>query len=237
MTVVATIFPLYDMAKTVGGDYAEVAMLIRAGSEVHSFEPTPENAVLLESADILVVNGLGLEPWADKVVSASGNARLTVVDASDGITTIQFLGEDGEGKPQTDPHVFQDPVLAEKQLDNIVSAYVKADPAHEAYYRENGRQYMLRLEGMDGEYRKALADCKTRTVIVNHAFLGYAAKEYNFAQVSLTGLTPESEPLPKDFEAAANAARQAGEDFRSGKTYPQILGEDLEALRKAMGCG
>jgi zinc transport system substrate-binding protein len=262
LRVVATIFPLYDMARYVGGENAQVTLLIPAGSEIHSFEPTPDKVARLSSADMLIINGMGLEPWAPKLLSAASNRDIVLVDASEGITPMG-----------SDPHVFQDPVLAKKQLENIVTAFILRDPENKAAYRRLAAEYEGRLILLDNDYSGHLKNCSTRTVLLNHGFLGYAAKRYGFEQISLSGLSPESEPRPGDFKQAVEAARthNAGyvlyestvspknaltiareanltaagirsaheistEDFNLGKTYPDILADDLTTLEMAMRC-
>jgi zinc transport system substrate-binding protein len=266
LAVVASVFPLYDMAKAVGGEKAQVELLIAPGSEVHGFEPTPRKVVDLASADMLLVNGLGLEPWSGRLSSASGNARLTLVDASAGIEPMMLGGA-------ADPHVFEDPLLAQTQLSNVLAAYEAADPGNAAYYRANAERYRSSLASLDGRFRAGLMNCTCRTVIVDHAFLGYTARRYGFTQIPLSGLNPDSEPAPQDLRSAAQAARDGGArailyeaampqavartvareagleaapiasvhevtlaDYDAGKTYPDLLGEQLATLRSAMGC-
>jgi zinc transport system substrate-binding protein len=265
--VLATIYPLYDMAKAVGGDKARVSLLIPPGSETHSFEPTPQSALEMESADMFIMNGLGLEPWATRLISASGNSGLKAIDASDGIEPLTLEGG-------ADPHVFQDPVLAKLQLDNILKAYGEADPANREYYAANALAYGRLLDDLDRQYRSGLANCSVRVVLVNHAFLGYPGRRYGFTQVALSGISPEAEVLPLDLvnaaheaskdrvryvilestvspksaqalaheanltvEVASSAHEITLEDYNSGRTYPELLSVDLQVLRKVMECG
>jgi zinc transport system substrate-binding protein len=266
LRVVATIFPLYEMAKAVGGERAEVTLLISPGNEVHSFEPTADKAKILANSDLLIVNGLGLEPWAQGLVDASGNGRLSVVVASEGISPLDLGGS-------PDPHVFEDPKQAQAELDNILKGMNDADPAGGAYYEENAQAYSRRLAQVDHSYQASLQRCRTRTVIVSHAFLGYVADDYRFKQVSLTGLSPEAETRAADLadavsvaredrvkfilyeqgtlpKAAQTAAEEAGieavpiapaheitvEDYDSGMTYEGLLMETQATLKKVMEC-
>ncbi|VVB53913.1 Zinc-uptake complex component A periplasmic [uncultured archaeon] len=272
--VVATIFSLYDMAKNIGDEYADVTLLVPPGSETHSYEPTPQKAKEIASADIFIINGLGLEPWAYKIVGSAGNVNLLVVDASANITPLIFSGVSGEvsaGSP--DPHVFQDPVLAQTQIDAILSAFIEKDPSHAGDYMKNAEKYRMKLEALDASYKKELSSCARRVVLTNHEFLAYPAARYNFTQIYLQGLSPESEIAPRDLEAAVSTARRfnatvillektaspkiaetvaseanikvedvstaheiSAEEFAAGKTYLDILSEDLDALKTALGC-
>ena len=267
LQVVATIYPLYEMSKAVGADKAKVTLLIPPGSEIHTFEPTPQSAMKLEQADLFITNGLGLEHWAERLVSASGNMKLTTLDASSGITPLNLSGGG------YDPHVFQDPLLATAQLDNVLSAYIRKDPANSEYYSANARRYREQLLNVSGDYENGLANCSIRIILVNHPFLGYPAVRYGFKQIALSGSSPEAELLPLDLQKAATTARANAvkyvvyestvspknaqtladeanltvvaastaheitvEDYNAGRTYINLLEQDLQVIRKVMDC-
>lgn len=86
--VIASFFPLYDFARNVGGDRADVSVMVPAGIEPHDWEPTPRNIADAESADMIVYNGAGFESWVSDI-----NAKFAV-DTSRGI--IQLMGGGGE---------------------------------------------------------------------------------------------------------------------------------------------
>src|SRR5215217_1554037 len=98
--VVTSTSILGDMIRNVGGDHVGTTVLIGPDSDAHAFEPSPADAKALAEADLVVVNGLGLEGWADRLVGASGY-RGKVVTASAGVVPREMAEE---GKTVADPH-------------------------------------------------------------------------------------------------------------------------------------
>ena len=88
LKVVASIFPLYEFSKEIGGDQAEVTLLLPAGLSPHSYEPTPKDIQTIENADIFVFNGAGMEPWLENILSGIDNRDLKVVDAGIGVKPL-----------------------------------------------------------------------------------------------------------------------------------------------------
>ncbi len=125
MQVVASILPLADFARQVGGDRLRLEALIPAGASPHTYELTPEQLKAVSRAKVLILNGVGLEFWADKVISAAANPDLEVVTASDG---IRILAGD-EDSPGGNPHTWLSPKNAMVQVEKIRDAFIKADPA------------------------------------------------------------------------------------------------------------
>src|ERR1700690_822527 len=88
LKVIATFYPLYDFAQNIGGNKTDVSILVPETVDVHAFEPTPSSIAEVSSADVLVYNGAGLEPWIQDVISAAGNSKLIQVDSSQGINLV-----------------------------------------------------------------------------------------------------------------------------------------------------
>lgn len=92
--IAASFYPMYEFVSNVAGDYADVTLLVPAGMEPHDWEPSPQDMALLESADVLVVSGAGMETWVSRVTDSLSNERLTVVEASAGIALLPGGGHD-----------------------------------------------------------------------------------------------------------------------------------------------
>jgi len=220
LQVVATFYPMYEFSRQVGGDLADVTGLIPAGAEPHDWEPSAKDMVLIGKADVFVYNGL-VETWADKALSSAANAKRVAVQASDGITLQEGVAEeeedeghadagtaDSNGGKALDPHVWLDPVLAQKEVENIAGAFAKADPAHKSDYEANADAYIAKLQKLDEEFREGLKDVKRKDFVTQHAAFGYLAKEYGLTQIPIAGLSPEQEPSP---EQMAEVVKQANE--------------------------
>ncbi|MBN2223768.1 MAG: zinc ABC transporter substrate-binding protein [Deltaproteobacteria bacterium] len=204
LNVVTSIFPMYDMARAVGGGDVTLSQLIPPGTEAHTFEPTPSDIIRLERADVFVYNGANMEPWIGMILSGVKNPNILVVDTSDGITLIR--GKDKEG---ADPHIWLDVDNAKKQVDAIAAAFEKKDGAHSADYRRRAEDYKRQLDEVDKLYREALADCETNVIVSSgHFAFGYLAARYGLTYTSVYGLSPDAEPTPARIAAIIDLVRK-----------------------------
>jgi zinc transport system substrate-binding protein len=199
LKIVTTFYPLYEFSKQIVGDNADVQMLIPAGMEPHDWEPTPKDVAQISEAGVFVYNGGGIEPWVDNVLRSVDEPNLKTVEAAKGIKLMQGVGEAQGGEyvhnPQAlDPHVWLDPVLAEKEVQTICDVIVSADPSHAAEYRKHADAYVAKLQALDGTYKTTLQGTKSKEFVTSHAAFGYLAKQYGLKQVPIAGLDPEQEP-------------------------------------------
>lgn len=198
--VITTLFPLYDMAKSIGGDKIEATLLLPPGVEAHSFEPTPSDIVKINSAVIFVYTGDFMEPWAKDIINGVSNKKLIVVNSSQNINMIPGVFHD-EDEPagSMDPHVWLDFDNAKIMADNIASGLILSDPTNADYYKQNLENYKNNLTTIDNEYRSTLATCKSKDIIYGgHYAFGYLAKKYNLNYLAAQGVSPDAEPTAKD---------------------------------------
>lgn len=200
--VVASFYPLYFFSQKIGGDRAEVVNITPAGAEPHDFEPTAGDIAMMERAQLIILNGGGLEAWGDRVLE-NNNAHTTVVIAGEGLTTQQIV-EDGE--TMTDPHVWLSPVLAQHMVERIEQGFINVDPDNAAYYKMNARTLLDTLSALDTAYRDGLRACASKDIVTSHAAFGYLAAAYGLNQVSIAGLSPDAEPSPKQLADIAQFA-------------------------------
>ncbi len=223
LTVVTTLFPLYDFSRTVGGDKADVSLLLPPGVEPHSFEPRPADLLRIHKADIFVYTGDFMEPWAATLVKGVGKDGPLVVDSSKGVTLSpkQTGGapderhghaDDGaadNGAGLRDPHIWLDLANAQVMVDNILAAFVARDPANRQFYETNAREYKTRLAALDENFRTTLASCKTRLFVHGgHYAFNYLARRYGLRYVSVYGLTPDAEPSPRRLASIVDQVRR-----------------------------
>jgi zinc transport system substrate-binding protein len=198
--IVTTLFPLYDMAKTIGAEKADVSMLLPPGVEPHSFEPKPTDIVRINEADIFVYTGKLMEPWAEDIIKGITNKKLIVVDASKGTQMIPAVFHD-EDEPagSLDPHIWLDFDNAKIMARSIAQALETRDPANKAFFKQKTDDYNRRLSGLDAAFRKTLRACKTKEVIYGgHYAFGYVAKRYGLRCLAAQGVSPDAEPTAKD---------------------------------------
>jgi len=189
INVVTSFYPLYEFSKRIGDEKADVSILVPAGAEPHDWEPGPRDIIKIESAQIFVYNGAGLEPYVDKIITKTESRKLIVVDSSEGIELIKEGGT-------PDPHIWLDPVLVKHQVDAIEKAFIKADPKDSDYYMANAQALRQDLDALDANISKELAPAKKKVFITAHAAFGYFAKRYGLTQIAIAGLSPDIEPSP-----------------------------------------
>lgn len=197
LQVTASFYPLYFFASRIGGDRVEITNLTPAGAEPHDYEPTATGRARIERSGLLILNGAGLEPWAENVTKNLDGKSTVIVRASEGLTT----GSDG------DPHVWLSPILAGRMADKILQGFIAADPANGNYYRANADRLKTELFGLDQAYRQELADCAEKNIITSHAAFSYLAAAYGLKQVAIAGLSPDAEPSPKQLSDIAKFAK------------------------------
>lgn len=191
LNVVASFSVLGDMVQQVGGEHVHVDTLVGPDGDPHTFEPSPKDSVLLSKADVVIVNGLGLEGWLDRLVKASGFKGELVV-ASQGVKTHTL---DEDGKVVTDPHAWNSAANGALYAQNILAGLVKADPQDEAALNASGQAYIAQLRQIDGWAKSrfsAIPEAK-RKVLTSHDAFGYFGRAYGVSFMAPQGLSSESE--------------------------------------------
>jgi ABC-type Zn uptake system ZnuABC Zn-binding protein ZnuA len=213
LNVVAAESFLADIAQNVAGERFTVGTLIPRGTDPHSFEPTPKDLGEVAAADLVVINGGGLEgPLLKTLENAGGEA--TIVAASAGLQSRSpQAGEPPLESSEADPHFWLDPLLVKTYVATISEAFKKADPAGAATYAANAAAYTTRLEELDAWITSQVGTVPAadRKLVMNHASHGYYADRYGFSVVgtvipsSSTGETPTAKQLG-DLTAAIRAS-------------------------------
>ena len=207
LKVLATFYPLYDFAKNVGGDKVTATILVPETVDVHDFDPTPSSIVSVASADVLVYNGAGLEPWIGSVINAADNPNLTLVDSSKGIQLLHVSPQFQSNTQTYDPHIWLNPVLVKQQVNNILNGLIEADPSNSQYYRQKAQAYNQKLDDLNSRIITATTNVKTRYFVTFHESFAYFAKEYDLTQIPIAGPFQE-EPTANDIQNVINAINQ-----------------------------
>jgi zinc/manganese transport system substrate-binding protein len=196
LPVVATFSILADFARNVGGDRIEVAALVGPDGDTHVYQPKPADAKELGAARLIVVNGLGLEGWIDRLIKASG-AKAPVIVATKGINP-QKMRE--EGRIGLDPHAWQSIANAKIYVANIRDGLIAADPVGEAAYRTNAENYLAKLVTLEKEVLAEIAKIPPgrRQIITTHDAFGYFGAAYGFRFIAPEGISTETEASARD---------------------------------------
>jgi zinc transport system substrate-binding protein len=211
LRIVTSLFPLYDFARSIGSDKAEITLLLPPGVESHTFEPKPSDIITINNADIFVYTNKVMEPWVADLLKSINSPNLVKVDSSVGINFLKGSDE-GEDLHGVDPHIWLDFDNAKKMADNICNAMAAKDPNNKDYYTSNLNNLKSNLDKLDSEYRTGLADCKYKTVIdAGHVAFGYLAKRYNLTFITaFQGFTPDTEPTPKNIAGLVDKIKKIG---------------------------
>lgn len=236
LQIVTTIVPMTQFTKAVAGDRAEVIQLLPVNVGPHDYQAKPTDVVAIANADVLVKNGLELEFFLDDLIQNAGNANLTVVDSSEGISTLATQDEshdhaeaDAHNHGEADPHVWLDPKRAVEQVENIRDGLIAADPEGEADYMANAAAYIDQLQDLDNEITAQLAPYAGQTFIAFHDFAFYFADSYDLNVEYLVDI-PEENPSPDDVRRIIETAK--AENINALLTEPQAGENAFDSLAK-----
>ena len=199
LPVMASFSILADLVRIVGGERVAITTLVGPDEDAHVFEPKAIDVKNMLQTRLLVVNGLGFEPWAQKLVKAAGYKGQTVV-ASQGIAARTLHADKGRTHAETDPHAWQDPTNVVIYVRNIAAALSKLDPGGALSYQNNSDAYVKELQTLDvwakGQFAALSAD--KRKVITSHEAFGYLAAHYQLRFMAPQGVSTEAEPSARE---------------------------------------
>lgn len=206
--VVASFFPLYDFARNIAGDRAEVTSMVPSGIEPHDWEPTIRQISDANSADLFIYNGAGFESWVQNIEAEF------VIDTSSGLELLEAAEEEahkGEEKEEhggTDPHIWLDPILAKQQVEKIRAGFVQVDSDNAQYYNDNAARFAAELDTLDASIRSELSECRAQDFIAFHNAFSYFSIRYGLTQHSLHGGLPEGEVPPQRLQEILDLANE-----------------------------
>lgn len=231
LSVVTSNTVLADLVANVGGNKVQVRSLAPAGTDPHTFQPTPDSIKTLSQARVVFFNGSGLEEWWDKTIRSVKKPDVPVIELSKGLATIRMPGHNGG----YDPHVWLDPNLVKAYVEKIRDALSQADGANAGFYADRGKAYQVKLDELDAWIRTEVEKIPTarRKIVTFHDAFQYFANRYGLAVKGFVVVSPGKEPSAK---ALAELARRIKEE-----QIPAVFAEAdfsakiLEVLAKDAG--
>ncbi|MCK5275477.1 MAG: zinc ABC transporter substrate-binding protein [Alphaproteobacteria bacterium] len=228
LRVVASFSVLADLVGEVGGEHVAVDSLVPMGGAPHDWEPRPYDVAALAEADLVVVNGLGLEGWLDRLIAASGHAG-PVLMASRGVEPLL----DASGAP--DPHAWHSLAATRLYARAIAGALTELRPARADAFRANLDAFLAELDKLDAWARGALAAIppERRVVVTSHDAFAWLGRDFGIRILSPTGLDSTAQPSAKRLgelvaEIRATGVRavflEAGGDPRLARTLAEEAG-------------
>lgn len=229
LQVVTSFSILADMTQEVGGEHIQITNLVGPDADAHTYEPTPDDAKALLSAKLIIKNGLGFEPWLDRLVTST-ETGAPVISASRGVIP-RSLDEEGETVP--DPHAWHNLANAELYVRNITKALETADPAHRADYERNSQAYLKKIYALlaDAKVKLGALPPGNRRIVTSHDAFGYLGQAYGIEFIAPQGLSTEREPSAADVAALITQIRQAKvkavfmENIKDARLLKQIAAE------------
>ena len=201
MRAIATIFPVYDFVRIIGGDKVKVTLLLPPGTDAHHFEPKPEDILKICKSDLFFFTNFEMEHWAYKIIKAAAeNTNMLAVETGNGAVLIPLTEGDEEEKnlSKFDPHIWLDMDNARKMVDNIASALIKRDSRNSDYYLKNARKYKLKLIDLDKKYREGLNKCRSKVILhAGHWAFAYLANKYHVRYIAAYNVSADAEPSPQ----------------------------------------
>lgn len=198
--VVATTFTIIaDMAQNVAGDHAEVVSITKPGAEIHYYEPTPQDLISAQKADLILWNGLNLETWFERFFANIKDVPSAVV--TEGIEPLSIHGGEYDGKPN--PHAWMSVSNAHIYVDNITKALSGVDPQNAAEYQKNADAYKAKLNAMGDEIktRVAVIPEDQRWLVSSEGAFSYLAKDIGFREAFLWPINAEQQGTPQQIRA------------------------------------
>ncbi len=229
--VIASIAPLADFVKQVGGERVDVKLLLLPGASPHIYEPTPKAMKDVSDTMVFVKIGAGLEFWAEKIIKASGNKRLIIVDSSSGVSLIR---ETHSHSPlSADPHIWLDPVIAGSIVSKIEKALIEADPQGAEFYKHNASLYKKKLSQLDKEISVKVNAFRIKEYVTFHPAWNYFSKRYGLRVAGVIEESPGKEPSPKHIAKIIKEINRIGS--RVVFAEPQFNPKIAETVAKESG--
>ena len=247
MTATTTIYPLYSIAKEVGGDKIKLQNLIPFGVEAHGFDPTPADMAKLSKSDLFITSSDSMEPWKDKIVK-SLKIEDKVFDMSEHVKLKEIQEENEEHHEHDHDHGTFDPhywVSLNNYIlmtEAIIKLFIKKDSVNKDFYIQNSNNYLIKVKALKEKYDSSMLTCTNKKILVNHDAFAYFADDYGVKQYSISGMSPEDKPSAKQIADLIDLVKNEKintvffEEFASPKvaqTIAKATNVKIDTLRPA----
>lgn len=202
LRVVTTIFPAYDLAREIFGDTAEVTLLLKPGTESHSYDPSARDIVRIDGCDLFIYNGGESDAWVENVLKSTENVNAlrmmdeveAFLEENDNITQTDDH-EEPEELDEYDEHIWTSPKNAALIAESIKRAAVKLAPENKTLYENNANRLVSRLNDLDGRFSELFAGEERYFIFADRFPLLYFFKEYGLKYyAAFPGCGSETEP-------------------------------------------
>ncbi|MBH0172700.1 zinc ABC transporter substrate-binding protein [Fictibacillus sp. 23RED33] len=232
LKIYTTMYPLEYFTERIGGKHVEVSSIIPPGADAHTYEPSTKKMVEMTEGDAFVYNKLESDEFSSSVADTLKEEDMPIIDGAKGISYHESAEHEGEEHAHEeeehaheeenhaheeeghhehgslDPHIWLDPVLAQRIADNIYNGLVKLNPDAKAEFKKNHKALVADLEKLDSTFKTKVEEAPKNSFIVSHAAYGYWAERYGLEQIAISGLSPSHEPSQHQIEEIIENAKK-----------------------------
>lgn len=197
ISVVTTIFPYYDFARSVSKGTCDVDMLLKPGSDVHSFEPTPSDILKIRNADLFIYNGGESDEWVDSILESLGDSdKPVVMKMTDYVKPLTEMDADHHAEDEEDEHIWTSLDNAKTLVSKISDEVSKLDQKNKSIYHKNSLDYIEKISKVQSEIENTVNSSKSKKIVVGDRFpLLYFATEFSLDwECAFPGCSTETEP-------------------------------------------
>ncbi|WP_298787767.1 metal ABC transporter solute-binding protein, Zn/Mn family [uncultured Marinococcus sp.] len=252
LEVYTTLFAWEDFTKQIGGDHVNVENVVPAGSDAHTYDPTPQTLTDIAEGDMFVMTGNGMEGFADEVESTIGNQDVQiarVAEAAGGEEAHEH--EEGESEEEhadhaeeshsgeehdhggADPHIWIDPVQAKEAAGVIRDELIEADPDNENAYENNYEELAAELDELDERFETLVDESSKNQFIVSHAAYGYWEERYGLEEIAVNGVNAQNEPSTQEINEIIDTAEK--NDLNAIMVEENIPSDTTDVLQEEIG--
>jgi len=214
--VVATTSVLADLARLALGDAVQIDSIVPAGIDVHTFEPAPSDAAKIAQADLILMNGLGLDDWVGSLIDAAQQPDEKVLRLGEGLNAsdawVYLASPEASVEPTYDPHVWLDPIGASLYVRRIADRVTQERPELSNAISSASAEGLASIESLDAEVDAIFAAIPVadRKIVTFHDAFGYYARAYDITIVGVAIASPGQDPSAREIAALIDAIRAAG---------------------------
>jgi zinc transport system substrate-binding protein len=247
--VIASFYPLYDFARQLCGTNIQVVCLVPPGADPHGVEATPTMVKQVARADAVVLLGLGMDVWLDRIAENASKARRIVV--TEGMATrpmgaatlAEFAADhahdhhshahDHHGAEDIDPHVWLDPVRAGQIVERLADELQAVYPAHAAVIAANAERLKSELQQLDADFAAATVGLTRRDIVTFHGAFGYLFDPYGLKTVGVVELYPGDQPSAAYLRALVDLMNSTG--LKTIFAEPQLPDAPARIIAREIG--
>ena len=226
-----------ELAQAVGGDAVKVIPIIKAGMDPHDFQPSPLDVREIESADLVLLTGKGMEGYLTKFEEAAGN-QAKFIDVGRSIPSLTL---EEEGRVVEDPHWWHSIENMKKATILVKKRFAEADPADKAFYDKNASTYLARLEELQRWAKQEIAKLprEKRKLVTSHDAFQYFARDYGFTIYAIEGVSTDDQPSSKKVTDLIDTIRdqQVKAVFFESIENPKVVAEITKETGAKIGGG